>query len=204
MQTNKKPSISNETRHAFRRPAIEMCLHLFDQIDYVLDLETTGLNVIHAEAIQVGVVELKTRHPIINDLLLPPIPIDKGATRVHGKDEKWLKDCNAEKFTEEYAKYYKSLLDGKVIAGYNVAFDACILDNMCVRRGFTPIAPAGWIDVMPIFNLIYGQWSTKRHNFAWQKLAKFNVEKRELHDAVTDCLVVCDYMHHIVNMTEKR
>ncbi len=208
-----QPSISKEMRDAFRRPAIGMVVHLYDLIDLALDLETTGLDFKKDEPFQVGVVDLKAKTTIINQYVMPSVPISKGALRVFKKHDedlddvserihKELKDNNAPPFEQIYPSLF-SATEGKLLAGYNVTFDAAILDGICMRKGFPPLAPAGWVDMMPFFNLIKGQWSTKRKNFAWQKLAQFNIEKRELHDAVSDCLVLCDYMHYIVNSVRR-
>ena len=191
-----RPSITQVTRKAFQRTGLNLALHLYDVIDYGLDLETTGINILKDEAIQLGVVELKTQDIHHNHHLLPTVPISTGAQRIHGKDEQWLKDNNAVPFEEVYEEVAVSL-KGKIIAGYNVAFDACILDNMCARRGLPPIEVGMWVDLMPCFTLIKGRWSTTRKGFAWPKLAEFNILKRELHDAISDCLVISDYLHHI-------
>ena len=191
-----KPAISQETRKAFQRTGLAMALHLYDSIDYVLDLETTGINVLKDEAIQIGVLSLKTGQILYNQYLLPSVPISSGAQRIHGKDEQWLKDNEAIQFEEVYEDLAFSL-KGQVIAGYNVAFDACILDNMCARRGLPAIEVGMWVDLMPSLALIKGRWSTYRKGFAWPKLAEFNVLKRELHDAISDCEVISDYLHHI-------
>lgn len=208
-----KASISKEMRNAFRRPAIEMVIHLYDLIDFTLDLETTGLDFKKDEPIQIGVVDLKTKTTIINEYVMPSVPISKGALRVFKKPAetiemtseriyKELEDNNALSFEQAYPFLF-SVTEGKLLAGYNVTFDAAILDGVCRRKGLPPLAPAGWVDMMPFFNLIKGHWTSNRKNFAWQKLSQFNIEKRELHDAVNDCLILCDYMHYIVNGVKK-
>jgi len=191
-----RPSITQTTRKAFQHTGLDMALYLYGIIDYALDLETTGIDIIKDEAIQLGVIELKTTKVLLNHHFLPTVPISAGAQRIHGKDEQWLKDNNAVKFEEVYEEVAASL-KGKVIAGYNVAFDACILDNMCARRGLPPLEVGMWVDLMPCFTLIKGRWSTTRKGFAWPKLAEFNIHKLELHDAISDCLVICNYLQHI-------
>ncbi len=175
-----------------------MFLHLTEVVDYVVDLETTGIDVLNDEAIQLSVLDLKTTNILCNEHLLSPVPISKGAFRIHGKDEAWLLENDAVEFMGVYAEI-ASLLKEKVVAGYNVAFDACILDNMCTRRGLEPFKVGMWVDLMPAMTLIHGRWSSYRKGFAWPKLSDFNIRKRELHDAVSDCLVLCDYIYHIKN-----
>lgn len=191
-----RPAITQTMRKAFQRTGLDMALYLYGITDYVLDCETTGIDILKDEAIQVGVVDVKDNEIIMNWHLLPSVPISKGAQRIHGKDEQWLKDNNAVAFEEVYEELAASL-KGRIIAGYNVAFDACILDNMCTRRGLPPIEVGMWVDLMPCFALIKGRWSTTRAGFVWPKLAEFNINKLLLHDAVSDCLVICNYLQHI-------
>ena len=193
---DERPAITEITRKGFQRAGIDMLLHLAEGIDYIIDLETTGLDVLKDEAIQISVLQFSTTRILCNEHFLPSVPISKGAFRVHGKDENWLLENKAVKFEDAY-KGIAISLQGKVLAGYNVAFDACILDNMCTRRGLEPFKVGVWIDLMPAMTLIHGRWSSYRKGFAWPKLSEFNIKKRDMHDAVSDCLVLCDYVHHI-------
>lgn len=192
-----KPSISLAMRNAFRVGGIKQVQAWPGEIDYILDSETTGLSPYEDEIIQLAVIDFTTGETLLNRYMIPSVPISSGAQRVHGKTIEWLKENNASTFKEVYDDIFQLLLGSSILA-YSATFDASMLDNMCVKQGLDPIQPLCWYDAMIPFALIHGEWSSYRKEFAWKKLSNFNINNRQLHDAVSDCLVVHDFCQTIL------
>lgn len=199
MQQDKPlPSISTTLRRGFRVSGIKQVESWVGNVDYILDSETTGLSPYDDEMIQLAIVDFSSGETIFNRHMLPPIPISSGAQRVHGKSMEWLEENNAVPFEEIYQEIYDLLL-GKNVLAYSAAFDAAMLDNMCMKRELESINISCWYDALIPFSLVHGEWSSFRKEFKWQKLSRFNINGRKLHDAMTDCLVVYDFCQRILN-----
>lgn len=196
--TKNRPSMDEITVRSFRRTMMGILLeHLDGKIDYILDTETTGLDVRNTDAIQIAIVDYKTGEVVFNKYFMPTVPINVGATRVHGKTEESLKEAGAEKFSKSDHEELAALLKDKTVTGYNIQFDVCMLEGMMYRYGMSVLEFGGLVDLMPILSTIYGRWNSHRKQFAWQKLSTFNINKREMHDALSDCLIIHDYVNHI-------
>lgn len=96
----------------------------------VLDLETTGVDPLHARIVEAAVVG-PNNQTLFHSYVNPGIPIPAEATAVHGID--WAKVASRPRFSE-VAGHLCEALAGRVLAGYNVlAYDLPLLNAELAR-----------------------------------------------------------------------
>lgn len=164
----------------------------------IVDTETTGLDYITDEVIQVGVVDYGTTETLMNRFLLPEVKIHPKAFEKHHLTRDILKERSATKFKFIHQELF-DLLHGKVVFGYNLNFDSYFLTRMCVDDKLPMFAPERWQDMMGLFSQIAGKWDSNRGRFQWQKLTYFSKNRvgRDAHDAVGDCHLVIKQLRQI-------
>jgi DNA polymerase III epsilon subunit-like protein len=197
------PALTKQMRNNTRKGAMLELQLIVDSIDYILDTETTGLEIVvqdplkkdPAEPIQIAVLDANTGEPVYNEYIIPRTEINIGATRVHGKTRDSLIEQGAKPLEEVWEEFI-ALIKGKVVIAYNQPFDAAILHNTAVRFGLEE-PDCFWLDAMWLFSRTRALWNPKFKSFAWMKLQEFVDPVKEdlnLHDALDDCVVVYDYL----------
>jgi DNA polymerase III subunit epsilon len=119
----------------------------------VLDLETTGINITTDRIIEFSALKVFPggQEEWLTMRINPGIPIDPGATRVHGITDA---DVANEPSFKEVAKKVASFLEGCDLAGYNsMKFDIPILceEFLRVNVDFNP-ARHRYVDVQVIYH----------------------------------------------------
>lgn len=188
-------TITKEMRDAFRKGAIREILWMADNTDYIVDTETTCLDIFRGEPIQIALIDM-SGELIFNEYLIPQREISEGAIRVHGKTLEVLESQGAVDFNHIWQEFY-DIIDGKTLTGYNSPFDAAMIYNTARRRELPVPSNTTWLDAQIPFSRSFAMWETPRKSFRWMKLGKFNIENRELHDALSDCHVVLDYINKV-------
>lgn len=136
----------------------------------IWDTETTGLR--NAGIVTIGAINL--RGEILLDLLLKPdVPIESGASAVHGIFNADVADCYP--FSHHVIQIWDALQRGPWIV-YNLQYDRPILqrlmsecrysENFIARRD----KKMGDFCAMEAFAEFYGQWNDYRNSFTWKKL----------------------------------
>lgn len=155
------------------------------------DTETTGLDPLMDEVIAVGIVDCDGQ--VLLDTLIRPANMATltatNASDVHGITADMLAD--APTFPELYGEL-KALLDGRFWLGYNIQFDARMLDATCLRYDLPPLLSVGQHDATPYVADFVGQWDEGKGGYKYWKLVeaaeKFGLTEFAAHHAAADAV----------------
>lgn len=182
-------------------PALRPELALSELPVLVLDTETTGLDTASDRVISIGAVRLHggRLYPALSlDCLVNPgIAIPARSTAVHGITDAMVQD--AADFTGCYPRV-RALLDGTVLAGHNISFDAALLRAECRRAGLE------WPDP-PLLDtlLLAGALDPELSSLRLEDLADhFAVDVHGRHTALGDCLVTAALFQRLLPRLEER
>lgn len=147
-----------------------------------IDLETTGVSITKDRIISIAIEKIMPDGEVIHKkkLINPEIPIDPGATKIHGITDEMVK--NEQPF-HKYAKSILAFIEGCDIGGYNSErFDIPLLIEEFLRAGIEtfPAPDVNFVDV-------YLLW-TKKEPRDLKTAFKFfcNKELDNAHDASAD------------------
>jgi DNA polymerase III epsilon subunit-like protein len=163
------------------------------------DTETTGLNIKKDRLVSVF-CENKHKNWKMNVLTNPEIEISIGATKVHGIDNKVVKD---KPFNKEVLKVLVKIFnDTKIICGYNIfKFDIPLVINLCKTENINiDYKNYKYIDVFLLLKYVLDD--EERQDIGPLTLSNVYkyITKKELtnaHDAAADCYatkVVLDWI----------
>lgn len=155
------------------------------------DTETTGLDATMDEVISVGIVDSDGQ--VLLDTLIRPsnmaVLTATNASDVHGITADMLE--GAPTFPEIYGEL-KAFLDGRFWLGYNIGFDAKMLDATCLRYDLAPLLSVGQHDATPFVADFVGQWDEGKGGYKYWKLAeaveRFGLTEFAAHHAGADAL----------------
>lgn len=155
------------------------------------DTETTGLDPTMDEVISIGIVDCTGQ--VLFDSLIRPSNLAAlsatNASEVNGITADMLTD--APTFPEVYGEL-KAFLDGRFWLGYNIAFDAKMLDATCLRYDLAPLLSVGQHDATPFVADFVGQWDEGKGGYKYLKLTeaaeRFGMFELEAHHAAADAL----------------
>lgn len=155
------------------------------------DTETTGLDPTMDEVISVGIVDC-TGAVLFDSLIRPAnlaVLTATNASDVHGITADMLVD--APTFPEVYGEL-KAFLDGRFWLGYNISFDARMLDATCLRYDLAPLLSVGQHDATPFVADFVGDWDEGKGGYKYLKLAeaaeRFGLTDFDAHNAAADAL----------------
>lgn len=131
-----------------------------------VDTETTGVRHGYDDIVDIGIVD-GTGLVIMDQLVLPAIPIPADAEAVHGISNRAV--SKAPRLPDVW-RDLSALLAGKMLVSYNAAFDKQMLAGAGDRRGLAPIVPAQWDCAMEAYAAYNGQQSHHRRGFRWINL----------------------------------
>jgi len=146
----------------------------------VIDFETTGTIYPHNRVIEIGAVHVDRDGSVGTawGTLINP-QRDVGPTRIHGI---YPGDVFGAPTFEEAAADFLEFLDGRLIAGHNVSFDAWFLKQELARLGLDA-GEIGWVDTRPIASQL--GLGSRIDEIA----ESLGVDTDELHAAETDALL---------------
>lgn len=155
------------------------------------DTETTGLDATMDEVISVGIVDCDGQ--VLLDTLIQPsnmaVLTATNASDVHGITADMLE--GAPTFPELYGEL-KAFLDGRFWLGYNIQFDARMLDATCLRYDLPPLLSVGQHDATPFVADFVGQWDDGKGGYKYWKLVeaseRFGLTEFDAHNAAADAL----------------
>ena len=176
------------TRHyhpAHRRQAIQWARSLLAHRFYVLDTETTGLGK-QDEILQICLID-QAGAARVNQLIKPTVPIQPGASAVHGISEEDL--AGAPGFAAIYVRL-SALLAGQTVVAYNMDFDARMLAQSAAAYGLPPIRMGKSDCAMKQYARYKGIRKKNGRSYLWHKLGaaarQEGITVRAAHDALAD------------------
>jgi DNA polymerase-3 subunit epsilon len=155
----------------------------------VLDCETTGLEVKRDRIVSIGAVRLQGRHLyhhiVLDHLVDPGQRIPRRSTAIHGITDEMV--AGQASFAVVFPEV-RSFLDGCVLLGHNVPFDAAMLKREC------SLAEIDW-QPPPVLDLLRLSVALdpKLSSYSLDSLAAWlGVEIRGRHTALGDSLVTAE------------
>ena len=144
----------------------------------ILDTETTGLG-LHAEVVQIGIINGRGNAPMDNVLVRPTVPIEPEAVHVHYISEAMV--ANAPSFADVPPRL-RDAVRNRLLVIYNADYDLRLLVQSAMAHGVMPYLPHGGYDcAMLRYAEWVGKWNDYHGSFRWQKLEGGD------HSALGDC-----------------
>lgn len=153
----------------------------------VWDIETTELNPSTDEILQVSIINADSGETLLNEYFKPFMTNEwNEAERINHITKEMVEEKTF--FIEAVGKINAIIQRAKTIIGYNVFFDVNYLEAYGVQFGSKK-----YIDVMDIFSVVYGEYSSYYCDYKWQKLVKcaevlgYEWDGSMAHDSLADC-----------------
>ena len=113
----------------------------------VVDLETTGIDVLNDRIIEVGAISMEGEKILpkknLNLLINPEVEITQQSQKIHHISQDMV--ANKKTYKEEHEAIHK-FLHNHIIVGFNINFDLAVLRNESKRCGFAQ-EEYRWLDV---------------------------------------------------------
>ncbi len=155
---------------------------LADPNTLIVDVETTGILARdpETEIVQIAMIDRDGR-PVLAALVNPGRPIPLVTQKIHGIDDRAVKDCPPWSVIGDLAA---GTMEGKHIVCFNAGFDVHLITHLFqkhkVRLPDFEVSCA-----MEAYAAWVGQWSKSKNDYKWQSLPKLAFGTA--HDALTDC-----------------
>jgi DNA polymerase-3 subunit epsilon len=167
----------------------------------ILDTETTGLGPT-AEVVEVAVLEADGLM-VFESLVRPRHPIPAEAARVHGINDLMVAD--ASDWTGIWLRL-APLLNQRMIAAYNAAYDVKVIRHTTVSRGLTwSLDTAQFECIMLLYAAFRGEWNTSRGSYRWHRLEtaarQCGINLPNSHRAADDARLALAVLKHIAGET---
>ncbi len=150
--------------------------------DYtVIDIETTGLDPMYDEIIEIGAIKVRNNAIIkkLNLLIKPQNEVDEYITELTGISNDMLKDKpNIEKVISDFI----SFVGDDILIGHNVNFDINFLYDNCLKKGY--YLKNDFIDTMRISRRIN---KDMKHHRLSDLISLYNINIENEHRALDDC-----------------
>lgn len=155
---------------------------LADPNTLIVDVETTGLPSRDPETEIVSIAMVNnTGHIVLAGLVNPQRPIPLEAQKVHGIDDRMVKNSPPFKVL---GNLVAGLMEGKRVVCYNAGFDVHLLVTL-FQRYEIEIPEFDVQCAMEQYSAFVGDWSKAKNDYKWQKLPHLAFGKA--HDALVDC-----------------
>jgi DNA helicase-2/ATP-dependent DNA helicase PcrA len=152
----------------------------------VYDTETTGLDVLKDEPVQISAIRLNAKGEIVDTLdvfALPTVPISKGAYDTHGFDEAYIRTrggLSQKEALEKFAQFCK----GATLVGHNSSrFDLPLLRRRYKAHGLPPLDIKGEYDTLTLAKLFLPTLKNHKLSTLCERFSLVNVRA---HDALSD------------------
>lgn len=157
----------------------------------VLDTETTGLNPLRDEILQLAIIDADTGATLYNQYHKPQrVEEWDDAERVNHISPEHVVDCEPITSPLCAGKIREILDQADEIIGYNTGFDLAML----AAAGYEVAVDMVKItDVMRMYAPLHGEWSEEHQAYKWQKLTTcaynlgYDWGDYPAHDALNDC-----------------
>ncbi|KGO12863.1 3'-5' exonuclease [Clostridium botulinum] len=157
----------------------------------VFDVESTGINIIEDEIVQIAGIKINNKGEVIESFqrfLIPKKSVGDSYL-VHGFSDQFLKENGENKkvVLKDFLKFIKDT----VIVGHNVTFDISILNSELERLSLEKASFKTYYDTLDIARRFYPSLT----NHKLETLSKlFNTETKSSHDAMDDILATKDVL----------
>lgn len=162
-----------------------------------LDLETTGVSVVHDRIVEIAIVKLMPDGNIIsfNQRLNPEMPIPLEASLVHNI---FNEDVSDKPTFKQIAKKLNAFLQGTDLAGFNlIRFDLPLLVDSFLRENLEfDLANRAIVDVQKIFHLMEKRTLKAAYAFYCNK------ELKNAHSALADSMATLEVLMEQVHRYE--
>ncbi len=184
-----------------RPPTFDGQTPLIDLPLLSLDTETTGLDPKSDRVISLAAAPLLQGrlylHQATNLLIKPACPIPPRTTAIHGITDHHVRE--ADEFAG-HAIRIENLLQGFVLLGHNIIFDALILQQEIGRLRHDWQSPP-LLDTL----LLYATVQPHRHNFGLDAAArKLRISLAGRHTALGDVLIALDLFYRLLPLLADR
>lgn len=157
----------------------------------VIDTETTGLNPMRDEILQLAIIDADTGATLYNQYHKPQrVEEWAEAEAVNHITPEYVEDCEPITSPLCAGKIREILDQADEIIGYNTGFDLAML----AAAGYEVAVDMVQItDVMKMFAPLYGEWNEEKQAYKWQKLTTcasylgYDWGDNPAHDALNDC-----------------
>ena len=155
---------------------------LADPNTVIVDTETTGLLVKDPETKIVSLSMINVKNQVILGALVnPERPIPLEAQRIHGIEDRDVKDAMPWSVIGDIAAYQMA---GKHIVCFNAGFDVHLMVHLMGAYGI-PIPEFDVSCAMEYYSQFIGDWSESKGRLQWQRLPK--LAYGQAHDSLVDC-----------------
>jgi len=166
----------------------------------ILDLETTGLDVVTGDSIcEIGAFKVKSRKIIdkFHSLINPNRNMPEQAYNVHKISEQELKDAP---YFEDIADKFVSFLDQSVICAYNIKFDMGFINNHLKKTNRPPLE----LPAVDILSMARDALKLPRYNL--EAVAKsLNIDcSQGLHRALSDTSVAYQILIKLLDIFKEK
>ena len=157
----------------------------------VIDTETTGLNPLRDEILQLAIIDADTGATLYNQYHKPQRVAEWAeAEAVNHISPEHVEDCEPITSPRCAGKIREILDQADEIIGYNTGFDLAML----AAAGYDVAVDMITItDVMRMYAPLHGEWSEEHQSYKWQKLTTcaanlgYDWGEYPAHDAINDC-----------------
>ncbi|HCL4547561.1 helicase [Clostridium botulinum] len=157
----------------------------------VFDVESTGINIIEDEIVQIAGIKINNKGEVIESFqrfLIPKKSVGDSYL-VHGFSDQFLKENGENK--KVVLKDFLEFIKDTVIVGHNVTFDISILNSELERLSLEKANFKTYYDTLDIARRFYPSLT----NHKLETLSKlFNTETKSSHDAMDDILATKDVL----------
>lgn len=162
----------------------------------VFDVETTGLNTVSDEIVQIAALRMDKFGDTKDKFtcFIKPGKSVGSAQDVHGFSDEFLRENGLE--PKVALMNFMKFAEGSLIVGHNVNYDLNILNSEISRLGLPAFNYLGYYDTLELARRYYP--NLKNHKL--QTLSEyFNTKIKSSHDALYDVLATCDVLIKIVD-----
>lgn len=145
-----------------------------------LDLETTGLDPVRDEIIEIGTVRFRDRTPVerFSHLIRPSFPPAEEVFALTGIP--WEALCQAPPLAEVLPEVLQ-LLSGRVVVAHNAPFDRAFLAKAAEQLGL-PFPEIAWVDTLALARAV---WPSGKHTLSALG-RRIGLERMAIHRALPD------------------
>ena len=156
---------------------------LEDPKTLIVDVETTGLLTKDpkTEIVSISMIDHKG-NVVLAALVNPKRPIPLEAQRVHGIDDRAVKDSPP---FSALGNLIAGMMQGRHIVCFNAGFDVHLL-TVLMQRYNIELPEYEVSCAMEAYSAYVGDWAKTKGDYKWQRLPKLAYGKA--HNALTDCM----------------
>lgn len=165
----------------------------------VFDIETTGLDFIFDEIIEIGAIKIENGIAVdsFNSLIKPKNKIDEFITELTGITNEMLVDAPS---IREVLPKFVDFIGNSILVGHNVNFDINFVYDNLVRNEFDPISN-DFVDTMRISRRLL---KDLKHHRLIDLAEYYNIDIQGNHRSLKDAEITLQVFHNLRNDIEEK